>query len=62
MTDERKIALKKAVNRGGLIGIAVSVLAYILTGGDAGSAGQVVTISSGLAAAVLLMIREVILK
>ena len=51
---------KKWINRGGLIAIVVGVVAYIATGGDAGTAGEIVTAAAGITGAVLILIREIL--
>jgi hypothetical protein len=51
---------KKWINRGGLISIVVGVVAYVATGGDAGTAGEIVTAAAGITGAVLVLIREIL--
>ena len=52
--------LKKWINRGGLIAIIIGVATYVATGGDAGTAGSMVTVVAGITGAVLVLIREVL--
>ena len=51
---------KKWINRGGLIAVVVGVVAYVATGGDAGTAGEIVTAAAGITGAVLILIREIL--
>lgn len=51
--------VKKWVNRGGLVAVAVGVVAFIVTGGDAGTAGEIVTMVAGITGTVLILIREI---
>ena len=52
--------VKKWVNRGGLIAVALGVAAYVATGGEAGTAGNIVTIVAGLTGTALILIRELL--
>ena len=51
-------SIKKWINRSGLIMVAIGVTSYLLTGGDAGTAGNVVTSVSGIVGALLVLTRE----
>lgn len=55
-----KATTKRWINRGGLIAIVVGVVAYVATGGDAGSAGEIVTAAAGITGAALILIREIL--
>ena len=52
--------VKKWVNRGGLIAMAIGVIVYIATGGSAATAGEVVTVVAGVTGTVLILIRELL--
>ena len=54
-----KSEIKKAVNRAGLIAVVVGVVSYIATGGEAGSLGDIVTLTASLAGTALILIREI---
>lgn len=52
--------VKKWINRGGLVAIVVGVISYVATGGDVGTAGEIVTVAAGLTGTVLILIREIL--
>jgi len=55
-----KPELKMWINRGGLVAMVIGVIVFIATGGDAGSAGQIVGTVASITGAALVLIRELI--